>query len=89
MIQEPLVKPEQAIVVTRILEAIYKSAETGKVIEFLRRKEGIQMSKIKTAVSLYSLQTEYINKRMNFEEAMRFVKDTGAEGGWGFTWSND
>ncbi|WP_321378886.1 Gfo/Idh/MocA family protein [Trichococcus shcherbakoviae] len=31
---EPLVKPEQAIVVTRILEAIYKSAETGKVIEF-------------------------------------------------------
>lgn len=38
------------------------------------------MSKIKTAVSLYSLQTEYINKRMNFEEAMRFVKDTGAEG---------
>lgn len=31
---EPLVKPEQAIVVTQILEAIYKSAETGKVIEF-------------------------------------------------------
>ncbi len=30
---EPLVKPEQAIVVTQILEAIYKSAETGKVIE--------------------------------------------------------
>lgn len=30
---EPLVKPEQAIVVTQILEAIYKSAETGKLIE--------------------------------------------------------
>lgn len=31
--KEPLVKPEQAIVVTQILEAIYKSAETGKVVE--------------------------------------------------------
>lgn len=31
---EPMVKPEQAIVVTQILEAIYKSAETGKVVEF-------------------------------------------------------
>ncbi|WP_139994173.1 Gfo/Idh/MocA family protein [Paenibacillus paridis] len=31
---EPLVKPEQAYVVTQILEAIYKSAETGKVVEF-------------------------------------------------------
>ena len=30
---EPVVKPEQAIVVTQILEAIYKSAETGKVVE--------------------------------------------------------
>lgn len=30
---EPLVKPEQALVVTQILEAIYKSAETGKVVE--------------------------------------------------------
>lgn len=30
---EPLVKPEQAIVVTQILEAIYQSAETGKVVE--------------------------------------------------------
>jgi predicted dehydrogenase len=29
---EPLVKPEQAYVVTRILEAIYKSAETGKEV---------------------------------------------------------
>lgn len=26
---EPVVKPEQALVVTRILEAIYKSSETG------------------------------------------------------------
>lgn len=31
---EPLVKPEQALVVTQILEAIYKSAETGKLVEF-------------------------------------------------------
>lgn len=31
---EPLVKPEQAFVVTQILEAIYKSAETGKEIIF-------------------------------------------------------
>ena len=30
---EPLVKPEQAFVVTQILEAIYKSNETGKLIE--------------------------------------------------------
>lgn len=29
---EPLVKPEQAFVVTQILEAIYKSAETGKEV---------------------------------------------------------
>jgi predicted dehydrogenase len=29
---EPLVKPEQAFAVTQILEAIYKSAETGKEI---------------------------------------------------------
>lgn len=31
---EPLVKPEQAFVVTQILEAIYKSAETGKEVFF-------------------------------------------------------
>lgn len=31
---EPLVKPEQAYVVTQILEAIYQSAETGKEIYF-------------------------------------------------------
>ena len=32
--KEPLVKPEQALVVTRILEAVYKSAATGKAIYF-------------------------------------------------------
>lgn len=32
--KEPLVKPEEAIVVTRILEAIYQSAKTGKTIYF-------------------------------------------------------
>lgn len=31
--REPLVKPEQAFVVTQILEAIYKSSETGKPVE--------------------------------------------------------
>lgn len=31
---EPLVKPEQAFVVTQILDAIYKSAETGKEVFF-------------------------------------------------------
>lgn len=30
---EPLVKPEQAFVVTQILEAIYESAKTDKMIE--------------------------------------------------------
>ncbi len=29
---EPVVKPDQAFVVTQILEAIYQSAETGKEI---------------------------------------------------------
>ncbi|MNU00209.1 hypothetical protein D3C72_2432800 [compost metagenome] len=29
---EPLVKPEQAYVVTRILEALYESAATGKEV---------------------------------------------------------
>jgi predicted dehydrogenase len=31
---EPLVKPEQALRVTEILEAIYKSAETGEIVKF-------------------------------------------------------
>ncbi|MFB5679037.1 Gfo/Idh/MocA family protein [Paenibacillus terreus] len=31
---EPLVKPEQALVVTEILEAIYESARTGKAVYF-------------------------------------------------------
>ena len=31
---EPLVKPEQALVVTEILEAIYESAKTGKAVYF-------------------------------------------------------
>lgn len=32
--KEPIVKPEQALVVTKVLEAIYESAKTGKTIEF-------------------------------------------------------
>lgn len=35
---EPLVKPEQAFVVTQILEAIYKSAESGKAVELSAEK---------------------------------------------------
>ncbi|WP_248930048.1 Gfo/Idh/MocA family protein [Paenibacillus hamazuiensis] len=31
---EPLVKPEQAYVVTQILDAVYRSAETGQTVEF-------------------------------------------------------
>ncbi|PJN90629.1 Gfo/Idh/MocA family protein [Bacillus sp. mrc49] len=32
--KDPVVTPEQAYMVTRILEAIYESAETGKTVEF-------------------------------------------------------
>ena len=32
--KDPLVKPEQAFVVTKILDAIYKSAESGKEVVF-------------------------------------------------------
>lgn len=32
--KEPVVKPEQALVVSQILEALYKSAETGKPVYF-------------------------------------------------------
>jgi len=35
---DPLVKPEQAFVVTQILEAIYKSAETGEAVELAAGK---------------------------------------------------
>lgn len=38
------------------------------------------MSKIKTAVSLYSLQDEYLNKRMNLEEMMQFLQENHVEG---------
>ena len=38
------------------------------------------MSKIKTCVSLYSLQDEYLNGRMSLGDIMHFVKDLGVEG---------
>lgn len=38
------------------------------------------MSRIKTCVSLYSLQDEYLNKRMNLSEIMHYVKEKGSEG---------
>ena len=38
------------------------------------------MSKIKTCVSLYSLQDEYLNKRMSLADIMRYVKSLGSEG---------
>lgn len=31
---DPVVKPEEAIVITQILEGIYKSAKTGKAVYF-------------------------------------------------------
>lgn len=38
------------------------------------------MSNIKTCVSLYSLQDEYLNKRMSLSDIMHYVKEKGAEG---------
>lgn len=38
------------------------------------------MSKIKTSVSLYSLQDEYLNHRMDLEACMRYARECGAEG---------
>lgn len=38
------------------------------------------MSRIKKAVSLYSLQNEYLTKNMDLAEIMRYVKEKGAEG---------
>ncbi len=38
------------------------------------------MGKIKTCVSLYSLQDEYLNKRMSLKEIMQFLKDNEVEG---------
>jgi sugar phosphate isomerase/epimerase len=38
------------------------------------------MSDIKTCVSLYSLQDEYLNKRMSLSDIMHYVKDCGAQG---------
>ena len=38
------------------------------------------MSKIKTCLSLYSLQNEYMTKRMTLEDIFRFMKDNSIEG---------
>ena len=38
------------------------------------------MSSIKTCVSLYSLQYEYMQKNMTLEQAMHYIKDCGAQG---------
>ena len=38
------------------------------------------MSRIKQCVSLYSLQDEYLNHRMDLEQIMHYIKDCGAEG---------
>ena len=35
---------------------------------------------IKTCVSLYSLQDEYLNHRMDLEQVLRYVKECGAQG---------
>lgn len=38
------------------------------------------MSKIKTCVSLYSLQSEYMNKRMSLEDMFAFLQENGVDG---------
>ena len=38
------------------------------------------MSRIKTCVSLYSLQEEYLHKRMSLQDIMHFLKENGVEG---------
>ena len=38
------------------------------------------MSSIKTCVSLYSLQDEFLNKRMTLKDIMHYVKEKGAQG---------
>ena len=38
------------------------------------------MANIKTCVSLYSLQDEYLNKRMSLEDIFRFLAENGVEG---------
>ena len=38
------------------------------------------MSRIKTCVSLYSLQYEYMHGRMNLEDLFRYMKELGVEG---------
>ncbi|UPG62607.1 Gfo/Idh/MocA family protein [Metabacillus endolithicus] len=40
--KEPLVKPEEAFIVTKILDAIYQSAETGKEIVFEKEAETVK-----------------------------------------------
>jgi predicted dehydrogenase len=44
--KEPVVTPEQAYTVTRILEAIYESAETGKTIEFSEPEKNCEYSEV-------------------------------------------
>ena len=38
------------------------------------------MSRIKTSVSLYSLQYQYMNGKMNLEDIFRYMKELGVEG---------
>ena len=38
------------------------------------------MSRIKAGVSLYSLQDQYLTKKMSLEDIMHYVKECGAEG---------
>ena len=35
---------------------------------------------IKTCVSLYSLQDEYMNKRMSLEDIVKYLQDNNVEG---------
>lgn len=44
------------------------------------KKGDFSMSKIKTCVSLYSLQDEYLNKRMSLEDIFKFLANNSVEG---------
>lgn len=49
--KEPLVKPEQALVVTQILEAVYESARTGRTVYFDGTEDTAPAQTAETAVS--------------------------------------
>ncbi|MCL2365341.1 MAG: Gfo/Idh/MocA family oxidoreductase [Defluviitaleaceae bacterium] len=53
-----VITPEQACVVTEILEAIYKSASTGKLVEFKPMKEEVKPAKVTKAAATKTTATK-------------------------------